>query len=219
MQDRNGYGNDAFCKALLRGAAAADSSPSARTVTPTSTNVNVTPTGSGLPAAFTACYAPSAVAGNMLCADSDDFWFSGDFTVDLWVKPPPSGNFTVIGQMGAWMIGSDTANYTVWLNSLAADGAWDIATHGTGVPVGYGVWQHLALVGFGNTYALAKNGLWESTPVTSSNRLKNATLGLNVGCSLAYTFPTSGQYCNVRVSKGIARWTPGKSFTPPQRPF
>jgi hypothetical protein len=80
-----------------------------------------------------------------------------------------------------------------------------------------GTWYHVALVRGGNQMRAFVNGSQIGTTQTFSDTIANATSNLTVGA-----YGTPGTYLNgwldeVRVSKGVARWT--STFTPPTGPY
>lgn len=154
-------------------------------------------------------------------ASSVDWEFGGgDFTVDWW-------EYRQAGGVGCapivrdnsilytpWMLGYYQAPNLVFFASSNAT-SWDISSAQPFGALELNVWHHFAVSRNGNTFYLFRDGV----------------LGAAFGSSLA--FPANGgavaiggswqnQYFGgffdeVRISKGIARWT--ANFTPPTAPY
>ena len=153
---------------------------------------------------------------------------SGEFTFDAWVRfanLPTSPNamtffsryvdadsyisFSVINILGTYYIGFAVKSGGVTTGSVVV---WSSPATNT--------WYHIALVrgwaGSINKFAICINGTalitWDE-----SSAIPDLAAALWIG---AYTGPTGefdGWFDEVRVSKGIARWT--ENFTPPASPY
>jgi YD repeat-containing protein len=165
---------------------------------------------------------------------SNDFDFgSGEFTIDFWLNPvnPPS---QLGGHMYIFFYGSDvSAGNWQWmieinhnagsdehlLRAYVYDGA--IRTITSNVPVSFGTWEHYALVREGNNLYMYRSGVKQTQSheglgtLTSPGgtplfKIGDATWGSN-------HYYYQGSIDEVRVSKGIARWT--ANFIPPSAPY
>jgi len=161
--------------------------------------------------------------------DSDDWYFgSEDFTIDFWVRfnQIPSDNFVhLISQYP-----DDTTLWTLYLdnrNSLgnpglrfgARNGGSDVISLSQGSMTGWspGTWYHVALIRYGEEFYLFKDGVSIVTQSGSTPMPQAAsTLKIN-GRQLAGGNEFTGYMDELRISKGIARWT--SNFTPPGRPY
>lgn len=147
-----------------------------------------------------------------ITADSPDFDFgTGDFTVDFWVRfnrtPAQTGVcqnlYSADNYVHAVTQCYDNRIY-VRINSLAAfDVAWS--------PVA-GTWYHLALVRSGTTLKIYVDGTSLGSTTYSSSVDVTSLVRLGVGDGNG-SYYLDGWLDEVRVSKGVARWT--SNFTPP----
>jgi len=151
------------------------------------------------------------VGDYLSAADSADWDFgSGDFTVDFWVyrngaQDDGDGVITAakaagIGWRAQFM--TATGQKVALFDDIASVGAY------TGNITNL-TWTHLAFVRYGNTLTAYTNGV-AGTPVDVTGLTFNAdTTGLVIGRTYTGTDANyfTGQLDEVRVSKGIARWT------------
>lgn len=150
-------------------------------------------------------------------ADSDDWYFTGDFTIDLLVKfntLPSSGNTVFLGQF------QDGSHY-FYFYMYTSDGVyWSVFGNYNGTTVGVkagvafvtGTWYQIELCRYGNLWSTAVNGVFASW-VSNALTLANLSASLDIA-----QFGWSGGYLDgwlkaFRISKGIARNT--SNFTPP----
>jgi hypothetical protein len=73
-------------------------------------------------------------------------------------------------------------------------------------------WQHLAVVRNGNVYTIYVDGVSKSTTTTSTS-LSSGTDPIQLGILGGTSYPAVGYFQDIRVTKGLARYTSG--FTPP----
>jgi hypothetical protein len=73
-------------------------------------------------------------------------------------------------------------------------------------------WQHLAVVRNGNVYTLYVDGVSRET-TTNANIVDTGTDPLLLGFKSGQTYPAVGYFQDIRVTKGLARYT--ANFTPP----
>ena len=147
-------------------------------------------------------------------ADHADWEFgTGDFTIDTWVR------FT------DWA----TSGQTIMLNQYSGSGDWifqlnygkwgfysNDAYHDASTGPSANTWYHFAVVRSSGTITLYVDGVSVlsydgSHSISGSGPLEIGSY--NSGASL----PFNGLLDEVRISKGIARWT--SDFTPPTRPY
>lgn len=147
--------------------------------------------------------------------DTDDWHFgSGDFTIDFWMYPTaaPTANHCLFGQnislqcpIQFWFqtdrvlkiyLSFDNVNWLGGTHSFATS-ALTLNT-----------WTHIAFVRTGNDFKLFVNGTQAGSTVTNSSSFTNYAATL-------YMFydKYAGYADEVRISKGIARWT--TNFTAP----
>jgi len=139
-----------------------------------------------------------------------------DWTIDFWVYPTFSSgewgdvlNKTNPSTSYGYRIAANSSDDTwrVWLTSNGS--TWDLTT-GNGISIGdiqYNEWQHIAVTYDGSTYRTFLNGVPGGT-VVSSTAIYNDDYALEIG-RLPYsgTYDFDGSVDEVRISKGIARWT------------
>ena len=149
--------------------------------------------------------------------DSDDWNFgSEDFTIDFWVR------FNTLPSVDEMQIfDQNTDIYNRWSFYRTLGGAWRFDVWDAGVAaisisgsssISTETWYHISLVRSGNNFYLFQDGTQIGT--TSSSL---AALNFTGSLSIASTLTVSPRYLDgwldeVRISKGIARWT--SDFTP-----
>ena len=145
--------------------------------------------------------------------DSDDFDFSGDFTIDLWVKHDATASERgIIGSLGA---GDDG-----WLLFLSSSGAIrfissDGSTSLTGSQVDDDTWHHIAIVRYGsdaNNLKIYLDGTLDTQGTNTSTLTANGTLTIGREYNDSDNYYFDGWMDEIRISNGIARWT--SNFTP-----
>lgn len=162
--------------------------------------------------------------------DSANWEFgNGDFTIDFWYRAGATGGYRgIISRQGpgvtwpAWTINDNNSGYLdfAFCKSGSCGSAWEtFAGLGTtnlhlGTPE-IGVWHHYAVVRSGNTFYGFKDGVLTNTG-TNANAIASAT-GSAMAIGVYNTNYLNGYLDELRVSKGIARWT--SNFTPPSAPY
>lgn len=130
---------------------------------------------------------------------------SGDATVEAWVYPETtSGTRVICSQssigfnfelrndtgLGLWLAGPDTYRYGGTVSNLA--------------------WSHIAFTKQGDTFRLFVNGVLVST---TTQAVSFSGTSCSVGSSPTATLPYKGYIEDLRITKGVARYT--ANFTPP----
>lgn len=152
-------------------------------------------------------------------ADSDDWTFgTGDFTIDFWFRATSfaGGWNQILGQIdnvgsNFWFVGIANGG-----TSINMTGAGDSAVNiGANYAFSTGTWYHIAIVRNGNDkdhWHFFVNGQEQATSATSYNpNFGNNANALRIGNAWGYYW--DGYLDELRISKGIARWT--ADFTPP----
>ncbi len=155
--------------------------------------------------------------------DNIDFDFgNGDFTIDFWAYPT---NLSVdyVAPLGVRTNG-EIAGIATYLRNKDRNNRITIAYHTGNWNVMEGsqsaslnTWQHIALVRYGNNLVLYKDGVnigFNDVTGLSLTPPSGATIGSDASATYSYMF---GYLDEVRISKGIARWT--SNFTPPNSPY
>lgn len=109
------------------------------------------------------------------------------------------------GVLGWYFIGSSDGVTTTW-NPKFTDAVVDVNT-----------WYHVAWVRSGTTLYCFRDGVSKGTLNMSTTALYNSTALFTIGAIDGPDLYTNGWIDEVRVSKGIARWT--TDFTPPTRSY
>jgi hypothetical protein len=141
---------------------------------------------------------------------------SADFTVEVWVYcTGDPGTWQVLVGKGASGIYSPFALY----RNSDGNGYLFGSTNGTSWAVSnsFGAlstntWYHLALTRSGNTWTVYKDGV-SSYSTTISGSVYNNSTALGIGGRSDNTELFQGYMSDVRITKGLARYT--SSFTPP----
>lgn len=146
--------------------------------------------------------------------DSDDWNLSnGDFTIDFWGKlGNTSGYIGGIGQSMSWRV--DVSNSYFQFSAASNDYTKSGLSLGT-------TWHHFAVVRSGNNlYKFLDGGLIDTTSFSAT--ITNSTNNLFVGVTPrmdnnSYYHDNLGYIDELRISKGIARWT--SNFIPPSSAY
>jgi hypothetical protein len=164
-------------------------------------------------------------------ASSDNFYFSGDFTVEAWIRLSayPSA---YEGDHGAIIIsrddGSSTPSSLGWNFGVSGSSAQLLnlgltSTSGARTLISgtanfaLNTWYHVAAVRSGNTVYLYKDGVLLNSGGTSyTSALANNTATLKVGAldyDVTYKYWFPGNIDEVRITKA-ARYPSGTTFAP-----
>ncbi len=149
-------------------------------------------------------------------ADNADFHLAGDastdFTVDAWVKG--------VGPICSYFDGTNGWAVILYGNwyGLSFNHGNDLATFlpSNDTP-DTTVWNHCAVVRRNGTLFIYRNGALKASGTLGAVTLPSTVF--RVGAyywNSSYSYFT-GQIANLRVTKGLARWT--RDFTPPRRPY
>ncbi len=146
--------------------------------------------------------------------DSADWEFgANDFTVDLWVRPDEGRDASIIGQ-----VNNLETTFQIWQTSTNgirfyySNGSTLFQINSAGGVLETNAWQHIAAVRSGSSFKMYVDGL-EVASGTISGSLYNPSNILAIGANSAGTANYKGYMDEIRISKGIARWT--SDFTPP----
>ena len=158
--------------------------------------------------------------------DSSDFDFgTGSFTLDFWYYPlsnPVAGGYLVIGDGEYWDINNIAIrNANTYIGAIVGDGSTSKLIVAPSNP-SVSNWHHVALVWdkTGNTMYFFIDGSSQGTLGISGSSVYNTASGLSIGRygQAGGTFYYANAYIDeVRVSKGVARWTSG--FSVPTSPY
>lgn len=161
-------------------------------------------------------------SGDYLTLDgSSDFAFgTGDFTVDFWWRTPAS-----VADHAFFDCRPASTNGAYPLIAYENSGSKFLYYVNTAVQISGGsaspnTWYHLAVSRAGGTTRLFVNGTQIGSSYADSTNYLNGGAGRPVIGTLGYLtslYNLGGWIDEMRVSKGIARWT--GSFTPPTEAY
>ncbi len=147
--------------------------------------------------------------------DSTDWDFgSGDFSIDFWVLFNSLSVYNSIvtkdsdGQR-CWMVATDTANNKIFFAIPTVTLTYNDTVLSTGI------WYHVYFGRTNNVLYSAINGTIQSGSYTFT--IPTATNSLNIGRQGSYGNYSNIYFDELRISKGIARWT--SNFTPPTQQY
>jgi hypothetical protein len=154
--------------------------------------------------------------------DHDDFEFGlGDFTIDFWYRPAGTASLRILVAKYAQSAYGSFVPFqngnTITLYASSNNSSWDVASNR---PIVAGllsnVWMHFAYVREGGTtYTSYLDGNQVDT-FENSSELQDGTQNIQIG-GVPSSFYYTGYIDEVRISKGIARWT--ENFTPPTEAY
>ena len=162
-------------------------------------------------------------------ANHSDFDFgSGDFTIDTWIYPlsiAAGGNILLTkNNVVGWRpfeLMIEVQGAGIKFKAFASDGSdWDINLSSSELTLNQ--WYHVAFVRSGSDFYLFINGTQEDTGSWAGS-LMVTSVPIYVGGHLYYSTGVfnidwfDGYIDELRVSKGIARWT--SNFTPETGPY
>lgn len=143
-----------------------------------------------------------------------DFAFgTGDFTVEFWFMQTVAGNPFLIdcrpisSTNGAYVTTYIDAGTVVFFTNAAA--------RITSSAITTGAWYHVAVCRSGTSTRLFLNGT--QTGSTYTDPTNYIASPVNIGASGNGLFPLTGYFDDIRITKGVARYT--ANFTPPAAAF
>ena len=149
---------------------------------------------------------------------------SGNFTLECWAY---LNNFSTdyrlmakvvnISSYGSWQVLVDTSGYPRFYASSAAS-SWDVANGtGGGIAISTSTWAHIAVTRSGSTITMWVNGVSAGTSTSSASLYYSASVPVTVGGMPDGTRSLNGNLDEVRITKGVARYT--STFTPSTTAF
>jgi hypothetical protein len=145
-------------------------------------------------------------------ADSTDFYFDGDFTIDFWIKLNSTATeYGICGQ------GTYPADRMYIRANSSGNGLIEFYEQTSAVAListtnlGTTNWHHIAVVRYGNSWKLYIDGVSEAS-TTDSDTYGNKSGDFWIGYDPNAASKLNGYIDEFRVSKGVARWM--GDFTP-----
>lgn len=154
-------------------------------------------------------------------ADSDDWNFSGAFTIEAFIRPASvTGTQFIIGK---WQ-GSGTQGWILYIDGAALK--WNVSTTGadslddlSGGSVTVGTWQHVCVDYDLTTYRLYVDGAMVDSSTTSRVIFAPDVL-LAIGSNeLGNAFHFNGSMDEIRITNGEARYASDAGFSAPSAKF
>ena len=145
---------------------------------------------------------------------SSNFAFgTGDFTVEFWMYPTANTPWLSLcgTQPGAI---TDSRGWSLSITNGSPEIAFWSSTKFIPAAITLNQWTHVSVTRSGTTLRMFING----TIANSTTNSENFTFDqLGVGCTGVGIQPYNGYIDDIRITKGIARYT--SAFTPPTRAF
>lgn len=155
------------------------------------------------------CILFDGTGDRVSAADSNDFRFgTGDFTIEAWVRLATTGAFRGIVRF--------EASGTSYHLRVTSGNALSWGTSADSITVGSlaaNTWYHCAVARASGSLRVFLDGS-SSTPLTFTTDLSGTSGTFYIGGN---TFLWNGRLEEVRVTKGVARYT--ANFVPPTAPF
>lgn len=144
-------------------------------------------------------------------ADSDDWYFNtGDFTIDFWIR-----STDIIPAAHQYLFSQGTAATNLWAIVLRDDGKLELEVWDTGVntisftathSMSDSTWHHVALVRASGVFTFYVDGSSIGTS-SDADALPQFASSLYIASKLGAGSYFGGWLDEIRISKGIARWT------------
>lgn len=149
--------------------------------------------------------------------DSADWSFgSGDFTIDFWLRmPDTTGNYMLVTSTSAavtdWQMMYIAGN---GVRFFMQNGATTVTAYTSGTGWVNNTWYHVAAVRSSNSWDVYKNGS-SGGRVTDADAMPDIPGPLWIGAyEIGTHYYLSGWIDELRISKGIARWSGNFTFPP-----
>ena len=145
---------------------------------------------------------------------------SGDFTVECWYYQTSGQGGELVTKYDS---GAGVYQYLLYVVATSYTPRFSVYFPGytaltvLGVSSSVNTWHHLAAVRYGNTFQIFQDGIGSGTQTSASNLISTTPEKLWVGCYQDLSNPFAGKVTQVRITKGVARYT--SNFTPPTSPF
>ena len=150
----------------------------------------------------------------LAAASSADFAFgTGDFTIEFWAHFQLSAAYQIF--VATKLLGTFTDGWSAFVSPSGAIGMYSNGFIVQGGSLSSGGFYHIAVTRASGLVRAFANGSQVGT--TASNTQNFTRNGLAVGANVGGTETLNGYIDDLRVTKGVARYT--SNFTPPTAPF
>jgi len=153
--------------------------------------------------------------------DSDFDFGTGDFTIDLWIRAASLGTYRdIVGRRNLsanntpFLIQHGHSSERIHFGYADTNGSWVFSNKHIG-DITVNTWHHIAVVRSGSNWYTFLDGVAGDTWTDGSTSLWLNSEDLYVGGTSTAQF--HGYIDELRISKGIARWT--ENFTPPTEAY
>ena len=136
---------------------------------------------------------------------------TGDFTVEYWVYPISNTSGCIIDLRNGEVAGEGTAYYDFFTSTGKLGLYFGANTYTSTSTVPTNQWTHIAVSRAGTSLRVFFNGVQDGATVTHSANLAGSML--RIGVNTAGAGYLNGYLDDVRITKGVARYT--SNFTPP----
>ena len=156
-------------------------------------------------------------------ANNADWTFgTGSYTIEMWARITSLAAFRYVlgrgdGGAGGYLDMYVFTNGAVYANAYLSTGIASINSAASVFVIN--TWHHIAFVRDGTTFYLYVDGVSRGTPVTSSLAMRTNNSTMVVGATGLGLNGMLGNLDDVRITKGVARYPGGTTFTPPTAPF
>jgi hypothetical protein len=140
---------------------------------------------------------------------------TGDFTIEFWVKSSQTTRTDLLCLDSSFA----SANWWGFIFNVGASAQMEWYEGGasriSGTSTGWnnGTWRHVAVSRNGTSVRMFLNGTQIGSTYTTSYTYGAATRAVSIGTQNAGTGPLNGQMDNIRITKGVGRYS--ASFTAP----
>ncbi|MBI4835503.1 MAG: IPT/TIG domain-containing protein [Planctomycetes bacterium] len=161
---------------------------------------------------FNGCAKFDGSGDYLTIPDSEDWTWSGDFTIDFWARFDATGSQVIFSHAndsdGYLRLGYDFTGQNWWLVETSTSQTFS----DTGISTG--AWYHVAVVRSSGVLKVFRDGSQKGSDWSRSTTYDSDSNGLRIGRNYGETeYYFDGWMDELRISKGIARWT--SDFTPP----